>query len=413
MSWVLRGAKVTNSNYCSLLNLRIHYVADYGIWFSGQSNYNRVMNNSICHVGSWYWKNGDGIFLDGGHHNLIDGNDISDIGHNPIATRGDHTDTYNNIIQNNIVHDSARSGLNANFNTHHEVWKNNLSYRNIVGIQNDSNNNIIRNNVFFQNGAGIALYSTDNRLVQGNKVFGNTLFNNNTNPDKDYAHEILIAEYMRGGGCNRNDFKNNIIYGTLKSYLVWFDGKLLKGNNFSHNNFYAEKPVGIRVTPLGVKSISWWQEMYALNFLGNIISDPLFVNSEETNFSLNATSSCIDAGAFLTKVVGSGRGNTIKVVDAGYFFDGFGITDGDLIQIEGSVEKLRILKIDYEKQTIEIERDISWKDADGVSLPYSGSAPDIGAFEYEQIIPPQSIKLQCVGSSAGVRPASDPMSQTR
>lgn len=386
MRWVHRGVKVIDANHCTFLNLKIQYVADYGIWLSGQSSYNRIMNNTIYHVGSWYWKNGDGIFLDGGHHNLIDGNDISDIGHNPIATRGDHTDTYNNIIQNNKVHDSARSGLNANFNTHYEVWRNNASYRNIAaGIQNDSNNNIISKNIFYKNGSGIALYTTGNRIVHGNKVYGNTLYNNNTNTATDYVHEILIAEYRGGGLFSSNTFKNNLVYDKNKLYLVWFDGKLLKDNLFSQNNFYAGRQIDIRVTPLGVKPLSWWQQRYPSNFQGNLISDPLFVNAEEANFSLKAASPSIDAGSFLTKAAGSGRGNIINVLDAGYFCDGFGITAGDLIQIEGSAERVRIQKIDYDKQTIEIDGNISWKDGDGVSLPYSETAPDIGAFEYERI----------------------------
>ena len=89
----------------------------------------------------------------------------------------------------------------------------------------------------------------------------------------------------------------------------------------------------------------------------------------------------IDKGAFLTKTVGSGEGLTIAVEDARYFMDGWGITGGDVIQLEGGAETATITHVDYEKNLLTIDRPLRWGEGQGVSLPYSGSAPDIGAYE--------------------------------
>jgi hypothetical protein len=55
--------------------------------------------------------------------------------------------------------------------------------------------------------------------------------------------------------------------------------------------------------------------------------------------------------------------------------------EGDMIQV-GRNEPVRIQKIDYDKDIIAVERELSWEEGDAVSPPYAGKAPDIGAFEY-------------------------------
>ena len=131
----------------------------------------------------------------------------------------------------------------------------------------------------------------------------------------------------------------------------------------------------------------------------NIFQDPHFVGPFDTlvlhgenphfvpDFSralvcrLQLNSPCIDSGIPLTRTIGSGSGNAIPVVDAGYFTDGFGIGDGDLIRV-GDHDSLKIVDIDYDRNIITVDRSISWNSGDGVSLTYYGSAPDIGAFEH-------------------------------
>jgi hypothetical protein len=64
------------------------------------------------------------------------------------------------------------------------------------------------------------------------------------------------------------------------------------------------------------------------------------------------------------------------------FTDGAGLTDGDMIQLEGQTQTALIMSIDYPANTLTIDRSLTWTNGLGVSLPYVGSAPDMGAYEY-------------------------------
>ena len=62
--------------------------------------------------------------------------------------------------------------------------------------------------------------------------------------------------------------------------------------------------------------------------------------------------------------------------------DGWGIIDGDLIQLEGQTQTARVIAIDYDSNVITVDRSLKWNKAQGVSLPYTGIAPDVGAYEF-------------------------------
>jgi len=370
------AVKVKDSSFCVFKNLTVKYASDYGMRIYGECQYNQIVGNSIFYVGAWLWRANDGIYFNG-HHNLVAGNEISVVGHNAIASRGDKIDTYFNIIQNNKVHNCKRSGLNSNIGSHREVWRDNISYKNGGGgMQNDSNNNIIRGNIFYKNGLAISIYATGGRTISGNKVYNNTFYDNS----HEYAYEILVADW--GGTCDHNIFKNNISYKSDVDFVVDFDSKL-RSNLVSCNDLLkADGSVPARALSIGTNTLSWWHENYPANFVNNLQSKPLFTNPSASEFTLQKTSPLIDKGCFPTGTTSSGIGNVISVVDVGYFCDGFGIVDGDLIQLKGSSDVLKILKVDYEKNEIHVDREVSWEKGAGVSLPYSGSAPDIGTSEY-------------------------------
>jgi MYXO-CTERM domain-containing protein len=84
----------------------------------------------------------------------------------------------------------------------------------------------------------------------------------------------------------------------------------------------------------------------------------------------------------VTTTNGAGQGTEIPVADASYFSDGFGVVDGDRIQLEGETARLQIVSIDYGQNLLTVDTDATWSDGQGVGLPYQGPAPDIGAFEY-------------------------------
>jgi hypothetical protein len=99
-----------------------------------------------------------------------------------------------------------------------------------------------------------------------------------------------------------------------------------------------------------------------------------------SDYHLGAGSPAIDNGAFLATTVGSGSGTIVTLTDAGYFTDGFGVASGDLVKI-GSKPLLRIVKVDYANNKITVDQSIQWTAGEGVSYPYNGNYPDIGAYE--------------------------------
>lgn len=67
--------------------------------------------------------------------------------------------------------------------------------------------------------------------------------------------------------------------------------------------------------------------------------------------------------------------------DAGFFIDGFGIVPGDRIQLQGQSQTAGITSVDYSTDRLTIDTPLTRTAGLVVSLPYAGSAPDIGAFE--------------------------------
>jgi predicted phage tail protein len=95
---------------------------------------------------------------------------------------------------------------------------------------------------------------------------------------------------------------------------------------------------------------------------------------------LQAFLAAIDTGAHLTKTAAAGTKTTkIKEQDARFFSDGFGMIKGDAVMIGKSTA--RILAVDIASNTITLDKALTFKAGDNVDLPYSGKAPDLGAFE--------------------------------
>ena len=106
----------------------------------------------------------------------------------------------------------------------------------------------------------------------------------------------------------------------------------------------------------------------------------MFADSAKGDFRLKPNSPAIDAGSFLTRATRAGEGREIPVGDASWFCDGFGMIEGDRVQVEGN-PAVRIERIDYARHVITVARPLKWSKAAGVASPYSGKAPDIGALE--------------------------------
>jgi len=98
------------------------------------------------------------------------------------------------------------------------------------------------------------------------------------------------------------------------------------------------------------------------------------------DFNLAAGSPGIDAGGFPTTTTNGGTGNTVAVGDARFFTDGLGVIPGDMVQVGTDV--VQVTALNYTANTLTLTPAITWVAGEGVSLPYSGAKPDIGAFEF-------------------------------
>ena len=250
---------------------------------------------------------------------------------------------------------------------------------------------IIRNSIVedFTN-ADLYIYGTLGDPSEGNMT-NLTAYNNDfiTSYDESFV-EIFDEAYDI-------IFKNNIFYSTLNDNpdtFIWHtSGVSLVSTrgNWSYNMYWRGDN--------GAEDDTWWVEGGTSHDLttwnandevsNDVRDDPEFADAAGSDFTLNASSPCIDAGSWLTTTNGGGTGTTITVDEASYFFAGLtdiGANDedidGDNIFI-GSNTDLEVTAVDFAGETITVNRSITWSDGDDVSLSsYYGSAPDIGAYEF-------------------------------
>ncbi len=405
-NWLVIGGSyniVQNCNFRSALGW-------LGVEIKETGTYNKILNNRMDLIGTVniaITNNNESkadLFSIHGDYNLVEGNHLSRGGHNIIGTT--QTADYN-VIRHNLIEndwgDGKRyrgfvpKGINlweGNIITNCGYVEGQRTTMNVGTFQFDSPLGIVRRNIFMNNYAkGMNGGCSKNRLIQGLRVFHNVFFNQ--------ASSIFSlaswAEWCLENPATHNFFKNNIIYndGSMTADPKFMDDAFIKfggnakiaENRFVANSFYeVGKEIMVALpNDFGTKSLVEMQDLAPDNFSDNIIEKPLFTKTNPTkpeDFQLLTGSPQIDKGAFLTVIVGTGKGKSMKVEDALYFCDGFGLIGGDRIQLEGQRIAAAVLNVDYETNTITLDRDLNWTSGQGVSFEYKGIRPDIGAHEY-------------------------------
>lgn len=256
---------------------------------------------------------------------------------------------------------------------------------------------VIENNTAHSNiGYGIVVsaeestFAVKHAIVRRNKSYNNSHFAfgsgfGGTVETTRVTHNTLHAPSLYTGTLkpiNGNDivFKNNISYSVSGQawHILHSQANSPKSD---YNLFYP------------ADTVFYYQNSPYLNFstyktgskqdAHSLSSNPDFRNISAWDFRLWQQSPAIDAGGNLTSVSSSnGTGTSIVVADASYFSDGFGISDrsGDQIMIGSDV--VTITKIDYDTNTISFSPSISWVKGEGVDYLFSGTAPDMGAYEH-------------------------------
>ena len=390
-----------NSHHITIQNSRMDQSLNQSGWPEGinidnNSHHNKLLNNIIGKVG-YYTSDDIGSLMEIGSHNpadksdynLIEGNTFFHGGHDLLAIAGNY-----NIIRNNYFHNEEWSscarmqtgGLCGNrlvvvdgpsSNSRYNVLEGNTFAFSGLPPDNDGSSGvglrtgytIVRRNVFYENdqaGLNIATLGYTANFpppldLRFNHVFHNVFFHNAfaaiTPGFKPFEAAITLTDF---GGPPITEV-------TIKNNIMW-------------QNRWAQAISYYHVDPaLQTEGVNWKEA-----------GDPLFVNDRAApdpldqsrlDFHLQPTSPAVDAGASLTRTTAGGSGTQIPVEDAMFFIDGFGVVLGDLVQLEGQTRTVRVVAVDYGLNRITIDAPLTWQQGQGVSLAYSGAAPDLGAFE--------------------------------
>jgi hypothetical protein len=378
-----------------------------GLHLRSRADYNKIINNSFTSTCTPQ----DLVQIWDSSYNLVENNDFYYAAHYALNIQARGKTEYN-IVRNNTFDNPYHSALGVwNGATHTLVEGNsiinsgaecsldscpknkcggdavNWNKENHSGLQIAAKYSIVRNNVLENNGRFTISSWEGDKQSSHNRLYNNTIFGNYIG----YQTQTSL-----NNPYNDNIVKNNIFAKNIQQNL-FFSPKITEtDNHFVSNAFYGSASNNYK----GAYRVSDIELKYPREWMGNFqientikdsgvpMIDPGFSNEKEGDFTLQSDSGLIDKGSWLTIITtSSGSGKQFKVADSKYFSDGFGIISGDRIQIQNKKSTLCITNVDYGTNTIFVDRSITWNKGDGVSLPYAGDSPDIGAFEHQLVSP--------------------------
>ncbi len=425
-------ARFENTSYCTIQNsnfIRAKGWSAIDFVAYKNSDYNKILNNVVDTTGTWDvfpWKgdtlghedSGTAFWIHKGNdYNLLEGNTFRRGGHDLGAIEGNYNVLRRNVFDNDWgVYDGPaftykqgdikpgdRVGNRAFAikNGYHNLVEENIiknaresADNSAVGmIKATGQHTIIRNNKLF-NGSGIGISTQIIKatpLASFIKIYHNTLSNIG-------ASAWVVEAYDPDNGPPENNiFKNNIVHnshmnpasGVLDAEVSFLRLKTIFGDAFQNNQFIynciaSDNTISkqqIYTQATGTIPLGEMETKHSTYFNNNkqIIGSPFVSGSPKVpdDFVLASSSECREAADDLTFTVNSGTGKIIKVADASYFSNGYGIIEGDVIKV-GNNPAVRIVSINYGSNEITVGDNISWQQNTGVNLNYSGSRPDMG-----------------------------------
>lgn len=432
------GFDLTDRAFITISGLTVEHVGNFGMMngatsciiqdcrFTGARGYpgiqmgvgERAASHNVVRRCRMADVRGDGIqlrFL--ADHNLIEDNEIRFCDHSCIVLRGHGPGTgrnpSHNVVRRNRLSGRWHTTMNLDVNAEHNLieW-NTISGADASGpgLQLSACHSIVRRNIIVGNysmsyeshGALAVWAGWESRKEEICPAIGNRIYHNVVALNR---HAGLSAIYWDCPGCELRDnhYVNNIVYdnsryrdshsfyrkrdevGNVQLQLT--NTQHMRGELYDHNLIYSAAPF----PPGAADPVVLWDgmvmtlveaESHSSGFLrSNVSADPEFADALWDDFRLRADSPCIDAGRHLTTTAAGGSGSRIRVVDSGYFCDGFGIVDGDEIMVAGA-GTARVTDTP-DSHTLVLDRELTWPAGAGVSLVYTGEAPDMGVFESE------------------------------
>lgn len=361
---------------------------------------------SNCDTCCWSETSPADMIRDYGTYTVIDSCNFGNCSHGSISSDGSYG-VVRNCTFDNAYHSAWASGGNKylsennivkNSGIHHTY---NPSYRdrakvNGGGLYNYNQYGITRFNVVYQSDYGY-FFGGSTHKAEHQKTYHNTLYNNS----------IQIG--TTANNANKyfdNELKNNVFYnetpwaGSLTGNSCFAtagqsavanccDNPVADIENYYRNNVFRTGSIFFfKDTSTTSRTLAQVKSSYPLEWFSSNFetSSPGFNDTGNFDFELQTGSPLINAADWLTTVnCSTNTGQTlITVEDAGYFYDGWGIPGevGDTIMTEGGEETV-IQSINYNTHVLTVSPAIDIVEDEGVSLPYNGASPDVGAFEFD------------------------------
>ncbi len=374
----------------------------YGIFFYMRVYDSSIINNRTAYtlperlsfgieIGTDY----PGLQANGPRRILVIGNETD---HN--ESQGIRTwNAVDVLISGNYAHHNGATGIQIENGSENIVIDNNLSEYNALSYEyetgvwvDDSKNVVVRNNILRNNEIGLDITTSDRVIVHDNYIYLNNggaknplntsgLIVNKSNSNVAITHNTFYKNSSPGAqkadvnfksSCAGVLFKNNIVSESASaSDLLASECELTS----DYNAFFNTRPLSMSWEDNQLPWDSYLQT--SQQDAHSLTQAPLFSNPATYDFRVQANSPIISQGVILAATTSAGSGRTVAVTDASYFSDGFGIGRGDHIMI-GGVHVI-IITVDYNRNTITVDRDITWNSGDPVSFPFTGPTPNIGA----------------------------------
>ena len=393
----------------------------YSLALHGLGNYNIIANNTFTDVGNAIY------FIEGasnpGDYNYVGGN------------------TFLRINWNDAFRDTTDGHAISFRNSDYNVIENNtatycrLPYDIYVTAGNDATYTVIRNNTAtYSERPGIDLYSEDFSGDVGSHyawVYQNTLVDSGYDDGIGPRPQIRVNAFAGTGGVHimHNTLYNNtagewgvegrdgvdyrkVMNNIIRSNgigadddLIYFDpsGETVGANNETNYNLYwaTSDPSAQTLWTHTDGVAKTWAQWQALGWDANSdVADPNFVDT--TDFELDTGSPAIDTGTWFATIsdvdesgtsfdVGSGEGKWFHgrfgtMVDE----DGTAVNGTPITLSNGQTATVTAVSGD----TITVSSSVTWTDGVtkvGIGTIY-GTAPDIGANEYESAAPTNAIQ---------------------
>jgi hypothetical protein len=324
----------------------------------------------------------------------FEGNAISRAGHNPMAFSPRirlFKQTHYVVMRSNIFHAGWGCAF-AFLGEPNVLFEGTIvahSYHGALsagpGVKIMLENGLVRFNRVFRNwGAPLNLAYYNLKTDAHDTALDGNVF------DHNYTRALRIQT------VNDHIFKNNIFsrndpYGGGRQLLIGAERSSFVVEN---NSFWAGGKKTIvdagsdrLLTLEEIEDVSWRQgqaERRDNIFRDNVRVRPGYRNPDTYDHALTLERPLRDRGQPLTTARGSGTGKTLPVEDVRYFYDGYGFAgeEGDLVAVGASGQVGRVQELDRERNTLTLDRQVTWSTGDPVGLPWAGPAPDLGVYEH-------------------------------